>query len=75
MFPPSPWPAFWLGAIACRGRGRGVGGGALALVPALAGMMMGVRLRRLASKVTFRRLFFGGLLVLGGAMLLSAVVV
>ncbi len=42
-----------------------VTGSALAVVPALLGMMLGQRLRHRASPALFRTLFFGGLLLLG----------
>ncbi|WP_041793970.1 TSUP family transporter [Pararhodospirillum photometricum] len=51
-----------------------LGWSALAVGPALVGMALGARLRRLASPATFRRLFFGGLLALGGEMVLRAAV-
>jgi uncharacterized membrane protein YfcA len=41
-------------------------GSALALVPALVGMYAGQVLRRRASPKLFRKLFFGGLALLGG---------
>ena len=40
-------------------------GSALAVVPALAGMAVGQRIRQYASEETFRRYFFMGLLLLG----------
>lgn len=41
------------------------GGSMLAVLPALAGMALGQRIRNLASEETFRRWFFIGLLLLG----------
>jgi uncharacterized membrane protein YfcA len=41
-------------------------GSALAVVVAFAGMMVGQRVREMASPAVFRMLFFGGMLVLGG---------
>ena len=49
-------------------------GSALALLPALAGMGLGQRLRRRIPEVRFRRLFFAALLVLGLWIVLSALV-
>ena len=40
-------------------------GSVLAVLPALAGMMIGQRIRTRASEETFRRWFFTGLLLLG----------
>lgn len=45
--------------------GGALGGSVLALLPALAGMALGGRLRGLVSAPTFRRCFFLGLLALG----------
>lgn len=44
---------------------------ALALVPALAGVAVGQRLRDSMSESLFRRCFFGGLVMLGGWLLLG----
>ena len=41
---------------------------ALALLPALGGMLLGQRLRRRIPEAVFRRLFFGALLVLGACI-------
>ena len=46
----------------------------LALVPALAGMQVGTWLRGRVRSETFRRLFFLGLLALGGDLLVSALI-
>lgn len=46
----------------------------LALVPALAGMQVGTWLRGSVRSETFRRLFFLGLLALGGDLLVSALI-
>jgi uncharacterized membrane protein YfcA len=45
---------------------------ALALLPALAGQALGARLRGRLSEAMFKRVFFAGLLVLGGAIALRA---
>ncbi|MEI6161026.1 MAG: TSUP family transporter [Roseococcus sp.] len=45
---------------------------ALALLPALAGQALGARLRGRLSETMFKRVFFAGLLVLGGAIALRA---
>ncbi|HJV94511.1 MAG TPA: TSUP family transporter, partial [Albitalea sp.] len=47
-------------------------GSALALLPALAGMGLGQRLRRRVQAALFKRLFFSGLLVLGAYLSLRA---
>ena len=46
----------------------------LALLPALFGMAIGRWLRKSLSEIRFRQLFFCGILLLGGSILLSAVV-
>lgn len=48
----------------------GAGASALALIPALAGMEAGRRVRQRISLAAFRRWFLIGLLVLGGELLL-----
>jgi uncharacterized protein len=48
------------------------GGSALALIPALAGMWVGQRVRRRLDAATFMRWFFAGLIALGGYMFLRA---
>ena len=48
------------------------GGSLLALLPALAGMALGQRIRERMSPAAFRRWFFAGLLALGGYMLVRA---
>jgi len=48
------------------------GGSVLALVPALAGMWIGQRLRQRLAAATFMRVFFAGLIALGGYMFLRA---
>lgn len=45
---------------------------ALAIIPAVAGMMLGASLRRRISDSLFRRLFFAALLVLGATLVLGA---
>lgn len=45
----------------------------LALLPALAGMLLGQALRGRISAASFRRWFFGGLLLLGGYLVVKAV--
>jgi uncharacterized membrane protein YfcA len=49
------------------------GGSVLALIPALAGMWAGQRLRRRLDAATFMRWFFAGMIALGGYMFLRAV--
>jgi uncharacterized membrane protein YfcA len=49
------------------------GTSALALMPALAGMYIGIRLRQRLAAATFMRWFFIGLVLLGGYMFLRAV--
>ncbi|BBB25960.1 sulfite exporter TauE/SafE family protein [Amphritea japonica] len=46
---------------------------ALGLIPAIAGMLIGQRIRRRLSEQLFRRLFFTALLLLGGYILLTIV--
>jgi uncharacterized protein len=62
--------------IALLGRGQipaeAAGMGASALLPALAGMYAGQRLRLRLDAATFRRWFFAGLIGLGGYMLLRS---
>ncbi|MGL4243718.1 MAG: TSUP family transporter, partial [Beijerinckiaceae bacterium] len=54
--------ALWLrGAVAP----SVAGASALALLPALAAMLLGARVRSMIPDQLFRRLFFGGLLLLG----------
>jgi uncharacterized protein len=48
------------------------GGSLLALFPALAGMWVGQRVRRRLDAATFMRVFFAGLIALGGYMFLRA---
>jgi len=48
------------------------GGSVLALFPALAGMWIGQRVRRRLAAATFMRVFFAGLVALGGYMFLRA---
>lgn len=48
------------------------GGSALAMIPAFAGMYVGIRLRQRLSAATFMRWFFGGLILLGGYMFLRS---
>jgi uncharacterized protein len=48
------------------------GGSVLALFPALAGMWIGQRVRRRLAAATFMRVFFAGLIALGGYMFLRA---
>ena len=45
---------------------------AVALLPAIAGMMLGQRLRRRISEALFRRIFFVSLLALGGYIVVTA---
>ena len=61
-------------ALAVHGRYTfGVAGSsALALLPALAGMYIGIRLRQRLAAATFMRWFFIGLMVLGSYMFLRA---
>lgn len=47
-------------------------GSVLALAPALAGMFAGQALRQAMSVETFRTVFFAGLLMLGGYLVLEA---
>jgi len=47
-------------------------GSALAILPALAGMVLGQRLRRRIAEAAFRRLFFAALLVLGVVIVLRS---
>jgi len=58
-------------ALAAHGQYRTdlAGGSFLALFPALAGMTIGIRLRRRLAAATFMRWFFIGLVCLGGYML------
>lgn len=49
--------------------GNALGGSVLALMPALAGMALGGWLRSRVAATTFRRCFFGGLLLLGAHLL------
>ena len=58
---------FWHGAL---GAGA-LGGSLLALVPAMLGMFLGQWLRQRISAVLFKRVFFCGLAVLGGHLLIS----
>ncbi|EWH02137.1 TSUP family transporter [Halomonas sp. BC04] len=44
----------------------------MAVVPALLGMQLGQRLRHRLSEAAFRRIFLTGLLVMGGYLLLRA---
>ena len=46
----------------------------MGLIPALIGMWLGAKIRYRISEVRFRRLFFMGLIALGGYMLLRTVV-
>jgi hypothetical protein len=48
------------------------GGSLLALLPALAGMALGQRIRERMSPAAFRRWFFAGLLALGAYMVVRA---
>jgi uncharacterized membrane protein YfcA len=61
-------------ALAVHGRyGLEVAGSSfLALIPALAGMYVGQRIRRRLPAATFMRWFFVGLVALGGYMLVRA---
>jgi hypothetical protein len=61
-------------ALAVHGQYRADFAGAsfLALFPALAGMYIGVKLRRRLAAATFMRWFFAGLIALGGYMFLRA---
>ena len=45
---------------------------AFALLPALAGMLLGQRLREDMSEAMFRRVFFGGLLLLGAWLCIAS---
>jgi uncharacterized protein len=45
---------------------------ALAVLPALIGMMLGRRIRHRLSAENFKRVFFAGMLLLGGYMVLRA---
>ena len=45
----------------------------IALLPALLGMALGQRLRKMLSEILFRRCFFVALLLLGGAIIVRAV--
>lgn len=58
---------FWHGAL---GEGA-LGASLLALVPAMLGMLLGQWLRQRISAVLFKRVFFSGLAVLGGHLLIS----
>ncbi|NWE73320.1 sulfite exporter TauE/SafE family protein, partial [Pseudomonas gingeri] len=58
---------FWRGAL---GEGA-LGASLLALVPALLGMWLGQWLRQRISAVLFKRVFFIGMGVLGGHLLIS----
>ncbi len=62
-------------ALAVHGRySFGVAGASfLALVPALAGMYVGIRLRRRLAAAVFMKWFFAGLIALGGYMFLRSV--
>ena len=50
--------------------GAGAAGSALALLPALLGMLLGQWLQGRLRPAVFRRVFFGGLLLLGAHLLL-----
>lgn len=58
---------FWRGAL---GAGE-LGASLLALIPAVAGMLLGQWLRQRISATLFKRVFFTGLGVLGGHLLIS----
>lgn len=62
-------------ALLARGQlpAAAAGSGAAALLPALAGLYAGQRLRRRLDAAAFRRWFFAGLVALGGYMVLRAV--
>jgi len=62
-------------ALAVHGRySFGVAGASfLALLPALAGMYVGIRVRRRLPAAVFMRWFFAGLVALGGYMFLRSV--
>ena len=61
-------------ALAVHGQYRADFAGAsfLALFPALAGMYIGMRLRRRLAAAVFMRWFFAGLIALGGYMVLRS---
>ena len=61
-------------ALAVRGQYAGAVAGAsfLALFPALAGMWIGVRVRRRLAAATFMRWFFAALIALGGYMVVRS---
>ena len=63
-------------ALAVQGRYPGAVAGAsvLALIPALAGMYLGVKLRRRLPAATFMRWFFIAIMALGGYMFARAVI-
>jgi uncharacterized membrane protein YfcA len=58
---------FWRGALG----GEELGASLLALIPAVSGMLLGQWLRQRISAVLFKRVFFIGLGVLGGHLLIS----
>lgn len=58
---------FWRGALG----GGELGASLLALIPAVAGMLLGQWLRQRISATVFKRVFFVGLGVLGGHLLIS----
>jgi uncharacterized protein len=58
---------FWRGALG----GGELGASLLALIPAVAGMLLGQWLRQRISATLFKRVFFIGLGVLGGHLLIS----
>ena len=58
---------FWHGALG----GAALGASLLALAPAVLGMILGQWLRQRISAVLFKRVFFCGLAVLGGHLLIS----
>lgn len=62
-------------ALALRGQYPAAAAGAsfVALLPALAGMWVGMRVRRRLAAATFMRWFFAALIVLGGYMVLRSI--
>jgi uncharacterized membrane protein YfcA len=62
-------------ALAAHGQYRAevAGGAFLALIPALAGMYLGQKLRRRLAAATFMRWFFAALILLGGYMFLRTI--
>jgi uncharacterized protein len=62
-------------AIATRGQYPGAVAGAsfIALVPALAGMWVGMRVRRRLAAATFMRWFFAALIALGAYTMLRSI--